>query len=555
MVISRLVKGLLCLGIVFAVSGAGFAADVWQWNGGDGNWSDFNWTVTYEDGPVDRDPNYPKATGEIAANTWNGGMITVDGDYHILKVEANKYGSILPAYEVPTGTSLDCDESVVLGTDADGGYMLVNGGSVAFDQALSIGGANQLGMTGNGTLEITDGTVIPGIVAWHFLGASRFYTDGCLDGRGNLIMSGGTIDFGSYLHVGKHCSVVNSSDPDTTITGRGYGTITMTGGTMTGYNVWVGEHGAVGVIDLGGTAVLNVDNELSLGKGGADSSLILDGSAIANIKWDGYQLAVGGSQGRDIHQDKNFAMDNKGLIEVNGGTLNLTANPANSNRLFLGEVRTYGTILDSAYGALVATGGTINAENIVVEVGRGAFDTNGNTIIEPNEPKGTGLLSISGDAVVNMEEVMTTPWGLAEGTVKVSGSNANITFGNSLSINPNGKLLYEIDSGGVSTIKLGGGASFSDGSQLQTRVLPEAMMAMSVGDTFDIMYLTGGVTDNRTDPNSVTDLDGFKFSVQLYSEMAGAVKIFPPDPYSYSYRMTCTEVPADFCAALVAGGG
>ena len=212
----------------------------------------------------------------------SGGTITANNELYIGNENSGAEGT----YTLSGAGALTVSNEVVVGRESGTGILNVNGGTIttADNGNMYIGRRN-----GTGILNQSNGVII---VNKEFGVGTR---DDNKIGTGTYNLSGGTLSVSNNIFIGKDLG--------------SFGTVTMTGGTMTTSDkLQIGHNQSTGAFTQSGGTV-NVQNEIYIGNETTNTSLgtyTLSGTGVLNV---GNEVIIG----RD---------DGTGILNLNGGTLN-----------------------------------------------------------------------------------------------------------------------------------------------------------------------------------------------------------------------------------------
>ncbi|MEK0448444.1 MAG: hypothetical protein RL088_712 [Verrucomicrobiota bacterium] len=330
------------------------------------------------------------------------------------------------------------------GTTSHGGNFTVDGGSAAnitggtFNQTFNADNVGLwVGQTGNGTLNITGGTVSNY--------EARFGVNGGSSGAMNL--SGGRMDT-------NHWSVIGEAGGST-------GVVTQTGGTWNqNHTDWlsVGQSGN-GTFSMSGNAVLNdqavVDTSargtnkgnIVIGRWGGTGVWNLSDTATARIR----ELLVGNDPGSN------------GTVNI-GGTSSVTS----SYDLHIGRAAT---------GTVNVTGGSLTTVTGWTQIGmdaggNGALNVSAGSVYQREIRiglNGTGSLNVTGTGLVTANQQVSTGIGAAGiGNIQVGGNGSLIVENGGINMGGPGTGNLVV-SGGTLSVQNGGitlgGAGFMSYTQ------------------------------------------------------------------------------------------
>lgn len=307
---------------------------------------------------------------------------------------------------------------VTLGSAAgSSGNMTMTGGMADLNGEFRVGDA------GSGVLTISGGAILaPSSLPWFVVGREA-------GSEGTVTMSGGNLS-------GFRLSVGNS----------GNGTFSMSGGTLQarGLDHYVGaEAGSNGVMQLSGNANVDMHGGLSIGRFG-NGSLEISDNASLRLTRHGW-LVVGGS-----YLTPNTT--GTGTANMTGGSINALSainigyRAATGNfTISGGNVSTRQTLIgqstSSTPSVLTMTGGTWTngLSGTTIEtflVSRGMFNLQGGTFSSKNSvighaglASGTATANVSGGTWINTEELRVGNAG-GTGIVNLTGGTISNTIGN-----------------------------------------------------------------------------------------------------------------------------
>lgn len=238
-------------------------------------------TVTVDGGSLtttDQPIKLAQEVGDVAELNLISGSIVVgstrlddDDNYEGKELEIGQHGT--GTFNMEGGT-LDAKD-IRVSSDDGIGYMTMSGGTATLTDDFEVAkGANS-----TGTLTMTGGSI-----------AVNDSFDVGLDGNGTVIMSG------------------NSSITD------------ISGDLALGTNA-----GGVGLLDMSGTASIEVGDDMDLGKGGT-GTLTMDGSSSLDISDYLYAATDGGTATVTLNGDSVLTIDDDFQLARSGGTANLNIN-------------------------------------------------------------------------------------------------------------------------------------------------------------------------------------------------------------------------------------
>jgi autotransporter-associated beta strand protein/T5SS/PEP-CTERM-associated repeat protein len=290
----------------------------------------------------------------------SGGTISANNELYI----GNQNSGARGTYTLSGTGALNVANEVVVGRESGTGILNVDGGTIT---TTGDGGHMYVGrLNGTGTLNQTAGTIS---VNREFGVGTR---DGNQGGIGTYNLSDtGAITVANNIFIGKEQGAS--------------GTMTMTGGTMTGSDKLIlGHNQATGALTQSGGTV-NVQNEVYIGNENSASSVgayTLSGTGVLNV---GNEVQVGRDNGT-------------GTFNLNGGTVNATkisggngSATVNFNGGVIKAKRDESNLIENLDVANVQSGGLkIDSNGFNVSTGQVLTGTGG------LEKSGAGQLTLSG---------------------------------------------------------------------------------------------------------------------------------------------------------------
>ena len=304
------------------------------------------------------------ATGSYGYYTLSNGVVNVGGETHIgengiarLEIDGGTYNG-----GVNGGNPGLCMGDADWGTAPDG-TLIMNGGTINTDHEMWFGEANS-GRVGTGHFIMHGGII----------NANNWFVFGRFGGVGDGYMDGGTINKANNGNV--QLGVGFTDGPI-----GAQATFTQVGGTINCHSEWqvaTDNNLAVATNIISGTAVLNVDNWLAIGRFGGMGTLNISGNAaITKTGVNGGNITI--ASGSSV-----------GVINQSGGTLTNTATQS-----WIAENGTGSWNLDSglavlgvihltqnagASGTFNLNGGDLTATETTDNGGNGTFNFNGGTL-------------------------------------------------------------------------------------------------------------------------------------------------------------------------------
>ncbi len=288
----------------------------------------------------------------------SGGTINVNNELFIGNENAGASGT----YTLNGTGALNVSNEVVVGRESGTGTLNVNGGTIttADNGNMYIGRRN-----GTGTLNQSNGVII---VNKEFGVGTR---DDNKIGTGTYNLSGGSLSVSNNIFIGKDLGSL--------------GTVNMTGGTMTTSDkLQIGHNQSTGVVTQSGGTV-NVQNEIYIGNETTNTSVgtyTLSGAAVVNV---GNEVVVGRDNGTGVlNLDGGTLKANK----ISGGSGSATVN---FNGGVLQAKRDESNLIENLDAASVASGG-LKIDSNGFSVATSQFFTGAGGL----EKSGVGQLTLSG---------------------------------------------------------------------------------------------------------------------------------------------------------------
>jgi autotransporter-associated beta strand protein len=385
------------------------------------------------------------ATGTVVQS---GGMITANNELYI----GNENASASGTYTLSGTGALNVSNEVVVGRESGTGVLNVNGGTLTTsgNGNMYIGRRN-----GTGTLNQTAGTI----------SVNREFGVGSRDdnkiGTGTYNLSGtGAITVANNIFIGKE---QGSS-----------GTMTMTGGTMTGNDkLIIGHNQATGSLTHSAGAV-NVQNEVYIGNENNASSVgtyTLSGSAELNV---GNEVQIGRDNGTGTFNLNGGTVTTKKLeggngsatFNFNGGIVKAKQDDSNFiTNLDTANLQSGGAVINSN-GFNVGTSQEFTGTGGITKTGAGSLTLANTSSYSGATTVATGTLIINGnistssltavDRGATLSGSGTVGAAVINGTLAVGNSPGQMNFTNTVDLN--GITIMEID--GTSGAGVAGGHDF-----------------------------------------------------------------------------------------------
>jgi autotransporter-associated beta strand protein/T5SS/PEP-CTERM-associated repeat protein len=385
------------------------------------------------------------ATGTVVQS---GGTITANNELYIGNENAGASGT----YTLSGTGALNVSNEVVVGRESGTGVLNVNGGTLTTsgNGNMYIGRRN-----GTGTLNQTAGTI----------SVNREFGVGSRDdnkiGTGTYNLSGsGLITVANNIFIGKE---QGSS-----------GTMTMTGGTMTGSDkLIIGHNQATGNLNHSAGTV-NVQNEVYIGNENNASSVgtyTLSGSAELNV---GNEVQIGRDNGTGTFNLNGGTVTTKKLeggngsatVNFNGGSVKAKQDDSNFiTNLDTANLQSGGAVINSN-GFNVGTSQEFTGTGGITKTGAGSLTLASTSSYSGATTVATGTLIINGnistsslttvDSGATLSGSGTVGAAVINGTLAVGNSPGQMNFTNTVDLN--GITIMEID--GTAGAGVAGGHDF-----------------------------------------------------------------------------------------------
>ena len=403
----------------------------------------------------------------------SGGTINVNNELFVGNENSGTEGT----YTLSGSGALNVANEVIVGRESGTGILNVNGGTITTtgNGNMYVGRRN-----GTGTLNQTAGTIS---VIKEFGVGTR---DDNKIGTGTYNLSGtGAITIANNIFIGKELGAS--------------GTMTMTGGTMTGSDkLIIGHNQATGALTQSGGTV-TTSNEVYIGNENSASSIgtyTLSGSANLNV---GNEVQVGRDNGTGtfnlnggtVNANKISGGTGSATVNFNGGVLKAKKDESNLiENLDVADVQSGGLKIDS-------NGFNVSTSQILT--GTGGL-----------EKSGAGQLTLSG---ANTYAGTTT---VAAGVLRIEKTGLNAIVNAAA-----GTLVAEFTSPPAA-----GDYPFLPGPLAGSQTFSATNLGANQQATFNNQTSTVTVTNTVTDP-FVTWIDGFTPNALLPDE---ASKLLSADP-------------------------
>lgn len=321
------------------------------------------------------------------------------------------------------------------------------------------GVVNQVGGTFNCSDEIRIGQVALGTGIYNLHGgtidSTGWFVIGRSGGNGTMNMDGGTL---THTSGGQPAFIIGSGAGDNTL--ASVGVLNQSGGTLNcNSEYWIAENTlAVGTNNISGTAVLNIGNWASLGRGG---HAVINFSAGTVNKTGGGNFIIGEAGGNSLWNQTGGSLNINSELWIGqaGGTTGefdlVDGTVTNNSWLAVGREGGHGT-LNISGGSMTKAGGG----NISITHGSGASGTINQT--------GGAFTCATGQAWVG-EDNGTGTWNMDGGTATFGVVHLAQHSSATGIVNLNGGVFTaaEIttgDAGGSSTLNFNGGTLTANAS-------------------------------------------------------------------------------------------
>jgi autotransporter-associated beta strand protein/T5SS/PEP-CTERM-associated repeat protein len=360
----------------------------------------------------------------------SGGTITANNELYIGNENAGASGT----YTLSGTGALTVSNEVVVGRESGTGTLNVNGGTIttAGNGNMYIGRRN-----GTGTLNQSNGVIV----------VNREFGVGTRDdnkiGTGTYNLSGGSLSAANNIFIGKEQGssgtlnmtggTMTTSDKLQIGHNQSTGAVTQSGGTVNVQNeVYVGNettNTSVGTYTLSGTGILNVGNEIIVGRDNGTGTFNLDGGTVNAAK-------ISGGTG-------------SATVNFNGGVLEAKRDEANViENLDTANVESGGIKIDSN-GFNVATSQALSGTGGLEKSGAGRLTLNGAHTYTGPTLVSAGTLKLELNSSITSAVTVNTDAALA-GAGTVAGN---------LAFNSNAKFVFSLTE---TLLVNGAGVSFAD---------------------------------------------------------------------------------------------
>lgn len=336
---------------------------------------------------------------------------------------------------VNTSGTLSVGAELQVGGGGSSGTLNIDAGTV------SSGNWTEVGNGSTGTLNMSGGSLAKGGDGQIAIG-----TNG---GNGTGNQSGGVITSNNEFYLGQNTGtgIYNLTGGEirstgNTIVGRdgGKGTMNHSGGTVDPVNgeFWVGQNGnSVGIYNLSGSGVVNVNNWVAIGRAGGNGTLNMSGGTFTK---------TGG--GNFIIADNSTGLldQSGGTINVNGevwlgqggagtGTYTLSNGALNLNSWFaVGREGGTGTFTQTG-GTVTKTGGggtslgNFDNSHCTVAISGGLFDAQtGDFFVGEGGNGSTSTVTLSGTGEIRSNNVRSGTGGSVQAVLNLDGGTLRTGF-------------------------------------------------------------------------------------------------------------------------------
>jgi autotransporter-associated beta strand protein len=379
----------------------------------------------------------------------SGGTISANNELYI----GNENSGARGTYTLGGTGALNVANEVVVGRESGTGILNVDGGTITTtgNGNMYVGRRN-----GTGTLNQTAGTIS---VIKEFGVGTR---DDNKIGTGTYNLSGGSLLVSNNIFIGKELGSI--------------GTVNMTGGTMTTSDkLQIGHNQSTGAFTQSGGTV-NIQNEVYIGNETNASSVgtyTLSGTGVLNV---GNEVQVGRDNGTGtfnlnggtVNANKISGGTGSATVNFNGGVLKAKRDESNLiEGLDLANVQGGGLKIDSN-GFNVSTSQALTGTGGLEKLGEGQLTLSGSTTYLGTTTVAAGILRIEKtglNAIINADantlvaEFTSTP---APGSYRIlSGSLAGAQTFSATGLGSNRQATFSSASGIVTVTEVVSGPSFS----------------------------------------------------------------------------------------------
>jgi autotransporter-associated beta strand protein len=287
--------------------------------------------------------------------------------------------------------------------EAGTGVLTVSGGVLDVGQNPFCVGDGDFGAGGMGTLKMKAGALTTDLGVDLWLGEGY---NGGAGGTGKMIMTGGTVNIGGWLAIGRF---------------GGIGDLELSGGSITlspgdAGNITLATSPSTGVVNQSGGALTNTVSQTWVAESATGTWTLNGGTDVLGVVLLTRLSGATGTfnlNGGDLFVTQILDNGGNGAFNFNGGTLHASASSPDFLQASRGiTVQPGGAIIDSAGHDIVITQALTNAGGGLTKLGAGSLTLSGN-------------LSYSGPtAVSNGTLVVSAPNTFASSSCTVSGGGA-----------------------------------------------------------------------------------------------------------------------------------
>jgi len=422
-------------------------------------------SLTLTSGTVNSTATYPGmyvglAAGSTGSVTVRGGLLDASSPSGAGTLVVGNSGNGRLDLE---GGRVKSDFTTIGSAGGSRGAVLVTGGTWANSQSLSIGSNGG----SRGTLTVDGGAVNAGFMTLLATSAAS---------QGEITVRGGTLDAGSYVYVG------NSGTGSLAITGGAVdagwvwigsnagalGSTSLSGGTFTTYGGLTVGHGGTGSQTVAGGRFTNWGDTVVGGMSGGSGSVTVTSGTWTN--WGSMTIGSAGTGRLDISGSGEVQLldalnvGSRGSVSIgSGGTLQLlwsssesfnppivtwsdpsvTGNIVNDGRLYISRAAatTYDGVI-SGSGTVVKAGDallTFTGNHTLT----GTYNISGGELRVDGTTAPGSIVSVQSNGRLSGTGTIGGPATIA-GTLAPGHSPGTLTFGDSLTFVPGGRLDWEL---------------------------------------------------------------------------------------------------------------